>query len=455
MLKLLGLDDAVTVDEVRGLHKEFLNSGLVQLMGLLHFDRVFVRADGCHVFDERGDDYLDCLGGYGALNLGHNPKVVWEAIKRVSEMPNILQASLGRMPAILAHNLAQVTPGKLQRTFFSNSGAEAVECALKMARAATGRRVIISLEGSFHGKTFGALSATGQSKYQEPFVPMVPGFETIPYGDVGALALYDRMRKRDVAAFIVEPILGEGGVLLHPPNYLSHVAELCREHGALLILDEIQTGFGRTGRLFAAEYDRVEPDIMCLAKSLSGGCIPIGATVATDQVWQKAFGGIFNCLRHTSTFGGSTIPCAAGIAALGTIVEGKLSERAAAVGDYLLREFRELAGQYHFIKEVRGQGLLIGIEFNVPKGWVGKQAYEFVGSMIAGALLNEHRVITAYTLNNPATVRIEPPLVISDQDAERCVEAMRKVLKKNSSNISLALSSAGTMVRGLLGRGRS
>lgn len=453
MLKLLGLDDAVTADEVRDLHKEYLNSGLVQLMRLLHFDRVFVRADGCHVWDERGDDYLDCLGGYGALNLGHNPKVVWEAIQRVSQMPNILQASLGRMPAILAHNLAQVTPGKLQRTFFSNSGAEAVECALKMARAATGRRVIISLEGSFHGKTFGALSATGQPKYQEPFVPMVPGFETVPYGDVGIPALYDRLRRRDVAAFIVEPILGEGGVLLHSPGYLPNVAKLCREYGTLLILDEIQTGLGRTGRLFAAEHEGIEPDIICLAKSLGGGCISIGATVTTDEVWQKTFGGINKCLRHTSTFGGNTIACAAGIAALKAIVEGGLSERAEVVGNFLLREFRDLAEKYDFIKEVRGAGLLIGIEFNVPKGWIGKQAYEFVGSMVAGALLNEYRVITAYTLNNPATVRIEPPLVISDQDAERCVEAVRKVLEKNSSSIRLALTSAGTMVRGLFSRG--
>ena len=453
-MRLLTLDDELSESEVRELHKTYLNSGLLQLMGLLHFDRVFVRAEGCLVWDEHGDEYLDCLGGYGALNLGHNPKVVWEAIHRVSQSPNILQASLGRFPAILAHNLAQVTPGKLQRTFFSNSGAEAVECALKMARAATGRKTIISLEGSFHGKTFGALSATGQPKYQEPFKPMVPGFETVPFDDIDALA--DRLHQGDVAAFIIEPVLGEGGILLHSPGYLSHVVELCRKNGVLLILDEIQTGLGRTGKLFAAEHEQIEPDIMCLAKSLGGGYIPIGATITTDSAWQKAFGGMFNCLRHTSTFGGNALASAAGIAALKAIIELKLSQNAEAIGSYFLSEFHELARHYDFIREVRGQGLLIGIEFNVPRGWVGRQAYEFVGSMISGALLNEHRIIAAYTLNNPATVRIEPPLVITENEAERCVEAVKQVLRKNSSNIKLALSSAGTMVLGAWGqlRGR-
>ena len=447
-MRLLSLDEALSTSEVRELHKTYLNSGLLQLMGLLHFDRVFDRALGCSVWDKDGNEYLDCLGGYGALNLGHNPLSVFRAIEKVSGRPNILQASLGELPAILAHNLAQVTPGKLQRTFFSNSGAEAVECALKMARAATGRQTIISLEGSFHGKTFGALSATGQRKYQEPFEPMVPGFETVPFGDQGVLNLLDRLRKGDVAAFIIEPILGEGGIQLHSPGYLLKVAEICRKYDVLLILDEIQTGLGRTGRLFAAEHEGIEPDIMCLAKSLGGGYIPIGVTIATDAVWQKAFGGMFNCLRHTSTFGGSALASAAGIAALEAIIELNLSRNAEAIGSYFLSEFHELARHYDFIREVRGQGLLIGIEFNVPKGWVGQQAYEFVGSMIAGALLNEHRIITAYTLNNPATVRIEPPLIITRGEAERCVEAVKQVLRKNSSNIRLALSSAGTMVRG-------
>lgn len=449
-MRLLGLNDVLSTSDVRELHKTYLNSGLLQLMGLLHFDRVFESASGCSVWDKDGKEYLDCLGGYGALNLGHNPEVVWKAIYRVSLSPNILQASLGRFPAILAHNLAQVTPGKLQRTFFSNSGAEAVECALKMARAATGRKIIISVEGSFHGKTFGALSATGQRKYQEPFEPMVPGFEILPFDDIEALG--SRLQQGDVAAFIVEPVLGEGGILLHYPGYLPHVAELCRKNGALLILDEIQTGLGRTGRLFAAEHEGIEPDIMCLAKSLGGGYIPIGATITTDSVWQKAFGGMFNCLRHTSTFGGIALASAAGIAALGAIIEGQLSAHAERIGNYMLGEFRALAEQYDFIREVRGQGLLIGIEFKVPKGWVGKQAYEFVGSMISGALLNEHRIITAYTLNNPATVRIEPPLIITENEAERCVEAVKQVLHKNSSNMRLALSSAGTMIRGAMGR---
>ena len=227
------------------------------MLGLLNFDKRFVKAAGMQVWDEDGNVYLDFLGAYGALNLGHNPPAAQRGLEQAQELPNLLQASLNGMAAALAHNIAQVTPGKLGRTFFCNSGAEAVEGALKMARIATGRQRIIYCEGAFHGKTLGALSVTGRSKYQQPFAPLIPGCQAIPYGDV--IALENELARGDVAAFIVEPIQGEGGVIVPPEGYLAKVRELCSRYGTLFIADEIQTGFRAYRQAVACQHEMLLP----------------------------------------------------------------------------------------------------------------------------------------------------------------------------------------------------
>ncbi|MBE3572366.1 MAG: aspartate aminotransferase family protein [Moorella humiferrea] len=444
--------------EVRDLYRRHVNPGLAGMLSLLDFDKAFIRAEGVAVWDREGNRYLDFLGGYGALNLGHNPPEVLDAVKKVMERPNILQASLNPLAAALAHNLARVTPGDLERVFFCNSGTEAVEGALKLARAATGKVKIIYCQNSFHGKSFGSLSVTGREKYQRPFTPLLPGCEAVPYDDLEALEA--KLAGGDVAAFIVEPIQGEGGVIVPRDGYLKGARELCDRYGALLIVDEIQTGFGRTGRLFACEYEDVVPDVMCLAKSLGGGVMPIGAYIARPVIWDKAYGGMDKALLHTSTFGGNTLAAAAGLAALESILEKDLAERAAALGSFFLEKLRQLKGKYTLIKDVRGRGLLIGLEFNQPvggwldrltRGKVNALAGEYFGSLVAGELMNKHHIITAYTLNNPNVIRLEPPLIVTEEEMQQVLTALESILS-GYGFIGVTLSSAKTVLGSLLKR---
>jgi putrescine aminotransferase len=440
----------------RSRHKNFLNPGLATLLSLLDFDKQFVKAENVYVWDDKGNKYLDFLGGYGSLNLGHNHPKIRENLRQIEHMPNILQTTLNSLAGALAENLAKLTPGGLKHSFFCNSGAEAVEGALKIARIATGKKTIVYTENSFHGKTFGALSATGREKYQKPFAPLVPDFVSVPFGDTKALER--TLKKESVAAFIVEPIQGEAGVILPPKGYLKQVENLCRKYQTLLIVDEVQTGLGRTGKLFAVEHEKVEPDIMILAKSLGGGVMPIGAFITTENVWRKAYGSLNTCLLHTSTFGGNTRACAAALTALEIIISDKLSEKAQKKGDYLINKLKEAAVKFPLIKEVRGLGLMIGLEFNeLSNGWLnrlsggmlGKLAKEYLASMFASELLNEYKIITAYTLNNPNVLRLEPPLTVSQADIDKVIEAINNICQRYGSMLKLTLRASKYTLRGL------
>lgn len=391
-----------------------------------------------------------CPALYGALNVGHNHPTVIEAVKKVMEWPNLLQASLGTVVSALAHNLAQILPGGLSRSFFCNSGAEAVEGALKLARAASGKTKIVYCEGSFHGKTLGALSVTGRQKYQKPFLPLLGPCEMVPFGDLEALE--QKIFKKDVAAFILEPIQGEGGVIVPPKGYLSGVRELCDKYDVLLIVDEIQTGFGRTGKMFACEHEGVIPDIICLAKSLGGGVIPIGAYSTKPEIWEKAYGGMERALLHTSTFGGNTWAAAAAIAAINVIVEQNLCEQARANGEYMLNRLKELQNRYSVVKEVRGLGLMTGVEFKsqaglmdkLTGGMINKLSEEYFGALVAGELQNKYHVITAYTLNNPNVIRLEPPLVVTKEQIDQVVDALEEIFQRHRSFVGMALATSRT-----------
>ena len=454
---IIPLKDAMTLqrDEVMALHKNYGNTGLVTLMGLVNYDRLFVKAEGTRVWDSEGHEFLDFLGAYGAMSLGHNHPQVITAVEQVREMPNMLPASLPSMLAVLLHNLAVVTPGRLKRSFHCNSGAEAVEGALKTARAATGRTAFVYCQNSFHGKTFGALSVTGRERYRHSFKPLLPGCVEVPYGNTAALK--KALDEYGPAAFIVEPIQGEGGVSVPPPGYLAEAAALCRASGTLFIADEIQTGFGRTGDMFACQHENVEPDIMCLAKSLGGGVEPIGAFITTDEVWQAAYGGVDKATLHTSTYSGNTRAAAAAVAAIEVIVKQKLPEAAAEMGDYFMSGLLELQKKYSLIKEVRGRGLLIGVEFKKPGnladkvtlGMASKLANEYMASLVAGELLNRHHIITAYTLNNPNVIRLEPPLTVNREEIDRVLNALDDILQHNKGFFSFAASSAGSALRSL------
>ncbi|RMG26106.1 MAG: aspartate aminotransferase family protein [Armatimonadetes bacterium] len=394
------LDD--TVDR----YTRYLNPGLARLMTFAGFG-LEARAEGVYVYDDDGNAYLDCLGGYGVFALGHrHPKVVEAAKRALDQIPLSSKVFFNEPQGLLAEKLAELTPGNLQFSFFVSSGTEAVEAALKFARHYRGRPVFVAAHNGYHGKTFGSVSVTGREKYRTPFEPLLPTAKFVPFGDVDALA---EAADEQTAAIILEPIQGEGGIRLAPPGYLTAAKEIAQKVGALLILDEVQTGLGRTGRNFAAEYDGVTPDLMTLAKALGGGVCPIGALIGTEEVWQAVLGE--NPLLHTSTFGGNQLACSCALAALEVLVQEDLATRAEERGKQLLAGLRQVQAQHSdLLAEVRGVGLMVGVEFSMDE----------VAELCIAHML-KRGVIAAYTLNNPRVIRFEPPLIISEEEVDRAI----------------------------------
>ena len=409
-LERLAADSAESyVEAVIAKYQQYVNPGLASLMKFGGFGDVEESAQGCILRTASGAEYLDCLASYGVFIVGHrHPKVVAAVRHQLDRMPMSSRTFFNAPAADLAEKLAAITPGPLQYTFFSNSGTEAVEAALKIARVATGKTRFVSTVGGYHGKSMGSLSATGRELFRKPFDPLVPGFVHVPFNDAQALsAAVDG----DTAAVIVEPIQGEGGIRCPSETYLPQVRRICSERGVLLILDEVQTGLGRTGRMFGCEHWGVTPDIMTLAKALGGGVIPIGATISTPDIWEKAFGE--NPLVHTSTFGGNPLACAAGLATLRVIEEEELVEASRSRGEQLLDGLRQVQKRFpEAVVEARGMGLMIGVEFAV------KDVAELTINGMA-----RRGVIAAYTLNNPKVIRFEPPAVITKSQVDQAVSA--------------------------------
>jgi putrescine aminotransferase len=401
------------VDETVEKYRRYVNPGLANLMDFVGFHAVEWTGQGMFVRDSMGVEYLDFLGGYGVFALGHaHPRVIAAVQAQLARLPMSSRVLFNRPMADLAERLAGLTPGDLQYSFFCNSGTESVEGALKLARLATGRTQIIGTLGGFHGKTFGGMSASGREVYRAPFAPLIPEFIHVPYGDVPALAA---AISGETAAVILEPIQGENGVIVPPEGYLPAVRALCSAHGALLILDEVQTGFGRTGRLFGCDHWGVVPDIMTLAKALGGGVMPLGAFVGSPIVW-KAFEP--NPLLHSSTFGGNELACAAGLAAIDAILAEELPAHAGVMGDILMGGLRAIADAHPgFITAVRGKGLLIGVEFTDSD----------IAALIIAGLAQQH-ILAAYTLNNPCVIRFEPPLIVTEAHIARVLEAFEEAI---------------------------
>lgn len=408
--------------EVLDLYAEYVNPNLGRLMAFAGFG-VEMQGDGCYIVDHEGRRFLDFLGGYGVFSLGHRHPAIVQAVKdQLDQMPLSGKAFFNRVTGLLAKKLAEISPGDLQLTFFSNSGAEAVEAALKMAKGATGRARIISTHGGYHGKTIGALSTTGRENYRKPFEPLMPGVAFVDYGDLGQMqAAVDG----DTACVIIEPLQGEGGINVPPPGYLRGVQEACRAHGALLIADEVQTGFGRTGRMFGCNEEGVEPDIMTMAKCLSGGVMPIGATIMTRAVYDAVFG--TNPLSHTSTFGGNPLACAAALASIKVLEDENLIQRSFDMG-LRLRAGLENVRSAHLkmIAEVRGKGLMVGVEF----------AEDEVGELVVAQMLKRD-MCAAYTLNNPRVMRFEPPLTISESEIDLGVSIFGEAVAETSELLEM------------------
>jgi len=402
------------VQDVIEKYQKFVNPLQAALLKIGGFDHIETTASGCVITDESGHEYIDCLGGFGVFSLGHRHPFVVQAVKdQLDRIPMSSKTFLNKPLADLAEMLASITPGNLQYTFMCNSGTEAVEGALKIARMATGRTEIVSTTGSYHGKTMGALSATGRDLYRAPFEPLLPGFTTVQWNDIDAVRTVVTDR---TAAVIIEAVQGEGGIRLPSDDYLPAVREICTRNGALLIVDEVQTGLGRTGKLFAVEHWGVVPDIMTLAKALGGGVLPVGAFVSTEAIWDKVFRE--NPFIHSSTFGGGEAACAAALAALHIITTEHLDQRSAELGSYFLANLISLQKENpDILLEARGLGLMIGVEFLDPD----------IAKLVIGSLANRG-VVAAYTLNNPNVIRIEPPLIIEKGQIDFVLEAFRAAL---------------------------
>jgi len=355
------------------------------------------QGEGCWLRDIHGREFLDCLGGFGIFALGHrHPKVINSVKAQIDRLALHSQWMMNPVAADAAHRLAEVTPGDLRKTFWCSTGTEAVEGALKLARLYTGRKKFISTINSFHGKTFGSLSVTGRDLFRQPFLPLLD-VEFVPYGDASAI---DKAIDNETAAVILEPIQGEGGVMVPADDYLPAVREICTRHRVLLIFDEVQTGMGRTGRMFGCDHAGVAPDIMSLGKALSGGVIPCAAFHTTDEIFSSFHP---NPFYHTSTFGANPMATCAAAATIQTLQEEKLVENCAFAGEYFKLGLKKLQERFpEIIRDVRGRGLLIGVEIVNAK----------VGESLAQRMFDRN-VLIAYTLNKPEVIRIEPPLIIT------------------------------------------
>jgi ornithine--oxo-acid transaminase len=416
------------------MHSRYLNEQMVRVLRTIGYDVGFCRGRGQYLYDRQGARYLDLLSGFGVFALGRNHPTIRAALNSVldSELPNLVHMDVSTLAGILAERLVAQVP-YLDKVFFTNSGAEAVEAAIKFARAATGRPGIIYCDHAFHGLSYGALSLNGDEMFRSRFEPLLPDCVRVPFNDLGALekALHDRT----IAAFIVEPIQGKG-VNLPAAGYLKGAADLCRRYGALFIADEIQTGLGRTGRFLAVEHWNVEPDMVLVAKSLSGGHMPVGAVLTRKRIFDKVFDCMERAVVHGSTFGKNDLAMAAGIATLDVLASDGLIDKAARNGERLLRAFVAMAERYELVHEVRGKGLMIGIEFGPPRSFKLKASWSLLETTSKGLfcqlitipLFKEHRILTQVAGHASHTIKLLPSLTISDSDCDWIINAFDAVI---------------------------
>ncbi|MDB6147555.1 MAG: argD [Spartobacteria bacterium] len=427
---------AARLGENYQLHERHLNRTLVAAQRVIGFDKVYARAEGAYLYDMDNAAYLDFLSGYSVFNIGRNHPVVKHAIRDVLELdlPNMVQMDCSLLSGLLAEALTKRTPPHLDAVFFCNSGTEAIEGALKFARAATGRRRVISLESAFHGLSLGSLSLMGCESFTEGFGPLMDGFDTrVPIDDLDVLER--ELSTRDVAAFVIETVQGKG-CKSPKGDFFIRAQELCRKYGTLLISDEIQTGLGRTGKMFGFQHWNLEPDIITLAKTLSGGYVPCGAIIARREIYQKTFSRMDRCVVHSTTFGRNNLAMACGLAALEVIDSEGLIQNAARMGALLMEKVDQLKEKHSFIKEVRGRGLMIGIEFHEPQEFKLKMAWKVLhkidkvlfAQMLVTQMLSKHRILTQVAGHAMDVVKILPPLIIGEREVDMFVTALDDVL---------------------------
>jgi ornithine--oxo-acid transaminase len=404
------------------MHTRHLNEQFVRVLKTIGYDVGFQKGEGQYLYDRAGDKYLDLLSGFGVFAIGRNHPALRQALKSVldADLPNLVQFDVSTLAGILAERLLEHVP-YLDKVFFANSGAEAVEAAIKFARGATGRPGIVYCSHAFHGLSYGALSLTDDPNFRLGFEPLLPGCTSIPFNDLAALER--ALSSKQVAAFIVEPIQGKG-VNLPTDEFLPGAQALCRKYGTLLIADEIQTGIGRTGKFLAVEHWNVEPDMVLLAKALSGGHVPVGALLTRKNIFDRIFNQMDRAVVHGSTFAKNDLAMAAGIATLDVIKAENLIEKAAKRGAELQMALTRLVPGYELMKEVRGKGLMLGVEFGPPKSLRLRASWNVLETankglfcqLITVPLFKDHKILTQVAGHGSHTVKLLPPLVITEED---------------------------------------
>jgi ornithine--oxo-acid transaminase len=433
------------------LHTRRLNEQMVRVLRTIGYDVAFRRGRGQYLYDREDNRYLDLLSGFGVFAVGRNHPAIRAALKSVldADLPNLVQMDVSTLAGILAERLLALVP-HLDKVFFANSGAEAVEAAIKFARAATGRSGIAYCSHAFHGLTYGALSLNGDETFRRGFEPLLPDCVCVPFNDLAAL---DRaLSSRRIAAFIVEPIQGKG-VILPDEDYLKGVQDLCRRYDTLFVTDEIQTGIGRTGKFIAGEHWGIEPDMVLLAKALSGGHVPVGAVLTRKWIFDKVFNRMDRAVIHGSTFGKNDLAMAAGIATLEVMKAERVIENAARTGERVLRGLSALSENYELLKDVRGKGLMIGVEFGSPSSLKLKASWNVLETASKGLfcqlitipLFKEHKILTQVAGHASHTIKLIPPLIINDEDCDWIVRAFDDVIA-DSHKASAVWSLGKTLV---------
>ena len=461
----MAFDLAALLAEHRGesfeLHSQFMNPQLVKVLATLGFDRTYVGADGSYLIDDGGDRYLDFLSGFGVFALGRNHPVIKDALHQAidADLPNLVQMDCALLPGLLAKALVERAPGGIERAFFTNSGAESVETAIKFARCSTGRNRMLYCDHGFHGLTNGALSLNGGKEFREGFGPLLPECDQIPFGDIEALGR--SLRRGDVAAFVVEPIQGKG-VYMAPAGYWAEVEALCRRHGTLLVMDEVQTGMGRTGRLFCHQHWDLHPDIITVSKALSGGYVPVGAVLTTSRVFDGVYSSMDRAVVHSSTFSKNQLAMVAALATLQVIDDEDIVARAARNGARLMAALQPLVDKYELLHEVRGMGLMIGLVFGPPESRASRARFRVMelarkglfSQLIVYPLFHRHRILTQVAADNVNIIKLLPPLIIGDEEIDAFVSALDDVLGDAHRSSGLLVEVGTSMARNTLRRGR-
>jgi ornithine--oxo-acid transaminase len=421
--------------EEMALNDRYLNPQMGKILRTLGFDRTWVSGDRAYLIDSRGERYLDLISGYGVFALGRNHPDVVSSVRELlaANTANLPQLGVTLLTGVLAEQLLSRAPRSVAAMVPANSGTEAVEASMKIARAATGRPRLLYADHAFHGLTLGSLSLNGNDEFRSGFGPLLPGCDRVPFGELDALEL--ELARGDVAGLILEPVQGKG-VNIPPDGYLAEAQRLCREAGTLFVCDEVQTGLGRTGRFLALEHWDLEPDMICLSKALSGGFVPIGAVLVSRAAFDRVFDGMERAVRHGSTFGGNDLAAAVALATLRVMDRDGVVANADRVGALLLELTTPLVERHEVVVDVRGLGLMWAIEFGPPAGGAGRSLFQAIerrqpglfSQLITVPLFHEHRILCQVAGHHVNVVKALPSLLIEEAEVRRFAGALSEVI---------------------------